>query len=172
MKQKHYNIFNIFNKVKSIANKNSVQLLLLLLLVLIAILLYSNKNKIYETMTINIYTDKEKYKLIETKDEEDSSDVVPYDKNDNTNAIDATTSQTMSSQVTSSSDTSSSAATSQVTSSEVTNSEVTSSEVTNSEVTSSETNAVNETDNAINNRTASFSDRFIAPLKPDINENL
>jgi cytoskeletal protein RodZ len=159
MKQKHY---NIFNKFKSIANKNSVQLLILLLLVLIAILLYSNKNKIYETMTINIYTDKEKYKLIETKDEEDSSDVVPYDKNDNTNAIDATTSQTMSSSDTSSSDTSSSAATSQVTSSEV----------TNSEVTSSETNAVNETDNAINNRTASFSDTFIAPLKPDINENL
>jgi hypothetical protein len=154
MKQKHY---NILNKFKSIANKNSVQLLLLLLLVLIAILLYSNKNKIYETMTINIYTDKEKYKLIETKDDEDSSDVVPYDKNDNTNAIDATTSQTMSSQVTSS---------------EVTSSEVTSSEVTSSEVTSSETNAVNETDNAINNRTASFSDKFIAPLKPDINENL
>jgi hypothetical protein len=113
-------------------------------------------------MTINIYTDKEKYKLIETKDEEDSSDVVPYDKNDNTNAIDATTSQTMSSQVTTSSDTSSSATTSQVTSSEV----------TSSEVTSSETNTVNETDNAINNRTASFSDRFVAPLKPDINENL
>jgi len=159
MKQKHY---NIFNKFKSIANKNSVQLLLLLLLVLIAILLYSNKNKIYETMTINIYTDKEKYKLIETKDEEDSSDVVPYDKNDNTNAIDATTSQVTSSQVTSS----------QVTSSPDTSSQVTNSEVTNSEVTSSETNKVNETDNAINNRTASFSDRFIAPLKPDINKNL
>jgi hypothetical protein len=159
MKQKHY---NIFNKFKSIANKNSVQLLILLLLVLIALLLYSNKNKIYETMTINIYTDKEKYKLIETKDEEDSSDVVPYDKNDNTNAIDTTTSQTMSSQVTSSSDTSS----------QVTGSSAATSQVTSSEVTSSETNTVNETDNAINNRTASFSDRFVAPLKPDINENL
>jgi len=164
MKQKHY---NLFNKFKSIANKNSVQLLLLLLLVLIAILLYSNKNKIYETMTINIYTDKEKYKLIETKDEEASSDVVPYDKNDNTNAIDATTSQTMSSQVTSSPDTSS-----QVTSSPDTSSSAATSQVTSSEVTSSETNTVNETDNAINNRTASFSDRFIAPLKPDINKNL
>jgi hypothetical protein len=57
----------------------SIKLIIALLVLIIGILIFYN-NKILENMTINIYTDKD-YKV----NENDSSNVKPYDKTNNYN---------------------------------------------------------------------------------------
>jgi len=56
-----------------------ILLILVLIVVLVALLFYNNVNM--ENMTINIYADSKGYKINEEEEEEDTSNVKPYTKN-------------------------------------------------------------------------------------------
>jgi len=56
-----------------------ILLILVLIVVLVALLFYNNVNM--ENMTINIYADSKGYKINEENEEEDTSNVKPYTKN-------------------------------------------------------------------------------------------
>jgi cytoskeletal protein RodZ len=141
---------NIFQKFKNI---NIIKILILILLVflIIAILLY-NKN-IFEAMTINIYTNKEDYKI----NEEKSSDVTPYDNsnkyNENSNGLEETNSTSPEANM-----------------SETTN---TPSE-TITETETSQTNSAkdNAKDNAIKNKSSKYTEALVGPLKQTQNEDI
>ena len=77
MKKK--NLFQIFKKCNII----KLTILILLVLLIIGILLYNKK--VFEAMTINIYTNKDDYEVVEENDSEECSSVTAYDDNDNFN---------------------------------------------------------------------------------------
>jgi hypothetical protein len=77
MKKK--NLIQIFKKCNII----KLTILILLVLLIIGILLYNKK--VFEAMTINIYTNKDDYEVVEENDSEECSSVTAYDDTDNFN---------------------------------------------------------------------------------------
>ena len=152
MKQKSYFLTlypKKFQLYKEVSYYNTILLLIILLLIIIAIVIY--KSKLYETMTINIYTDKDSYKLIEEEEEEeDDSNVVPY------NSVNS---------VAEYSNESTQASTYQATTSAETTSQTTTTVETTTGSNTENSNNTNSIDNSIIARTQTFSDKFIQPLK-------
>ena len=151
MKQKSYFLTlypKKFQLYKEVSYYNTILLLIILLLIIIAIVIY--KSKLYETMTINIYTDKDSYKLIEEEEEEDDSNVVPY------NSVNS---------VAEYSNESTQASTYQATTSAETTSQTTTTVETTTGSNTENSNNTNSIDNSITARTRTFSDKFIQPLK-------
>lgn len=153
MKQKSYFLTlhpKKFQLYKEVSYYNTILLLIILLLIIIAIVIY--KSKLYETMTINIYTNKDSYKLIEEEEEEeeDDSNVVPY------NSVNS---------VAEYSNESTQASTYQSTTSAETTSQTTTTVETTTGSNTENSNNTNSIDNSITARTRTFSDKFIQPLK-------
>jgi uncharacterized protein YxeA len=125
-----------------------ILLILVLIVVLVALLFYNNVNM--ENMTINIYADSKGYKIneeIEEEEEEDTSNVKPYTKNNN----DASDYPSELKEVTPNN-------------AELKSGENTSTVKKETKETKENTDAKKETDDAIAKRTSKYIDTFTGPI--------
>jgi hypothetical protein len=125
-----------------------ILLILVLIVVLVALLFYNNVNM--ENMTINIYADSKGYKIneeIEEEEEEDTSNVKPYTKNNN----DASDYPSELKEVTPNI-------------AELKSGENTSTVKKETKETKENTDAKKETDDAIAKRTSKYIDTFTGPI--------